>query len=246
MTDPADADPSLYHQAFSWRDTEAEAETMRALWAEFGRGPLCRVLDLACGSAPHARALDARGYRYLGLDLSAAMLSAADAPAAGLMRAEIAHPPLAPAAIDLALVMLGSLYLADDAALDAHLATMATLVRPGGGYLLDWCVLFDPVEQHRSEWMVDTPQGRVRASYRCRWHELERELIEERLIITQRGRLFEQRIVSLALTADRFARAVAQAPGWDLAGCWEDWDLERPIAYGTVGAERPLLWLRRV
>lgn len=246
MADRAYDHPELYEQAFAWRDYAAEAAVVRELWRRHGRGPLGTVLELASGSAPHAGPLTAAGCRYLALDLSMAMLRAARAGdrAPLALRADLGRPPLATGSVDLCMVLLGSLYLADEAELPRHLDAIADLVRPDGCYLLDWCVLFDAIERHEDDWTVDGSKGRAHVSYRCRWADESAGLIEERLVIRRRDTVVRESTVSWAITAERFLPAVEAHPAWELAGCWEDWNPYRPLVHGP-DADRPLVLLRR-
>ena len=238
--------PDLYDQAFAWRDYPAEVAVIRDLWGRQGRGPLHRVLELACGSAPHAPELVATGIDYLGIDLAPAMLAAARTrcPSAHLVRGDLTTPAIADHGIDLALVLLGSLYLDGPAALTGHLDAMALVVRPGGGYLLDWCVLYDEPELHADDWTVDGSAGRAHVRYRTTWHDRERGLVAERLTVRRRDLVASTTTVSWAITAPALATAVAAHPAWEQVGAWNDWDLDRPLPCAEV--VRPLVWLRRV
>lgn len=87
-----------------------------------------RVLDLGCGSAPLARALTGRC--YLGLDVSAAELSAARAAGAWpLLRARGSAIPLRGAAVDAVTCSMSLMIITP---LPRVLAEITRVVRPGG------------------------------------------------------------------------------------------------------------------
>jgi demethylmenaquinone methyltransferase/2-methoxy-6-polyprenyl-1,4-benzoquinol methylase len=100
------------------------------------------VLDLACGTGDLCRDLAARGYRPVGLDFSAGMLSAAtvDAP---LVRADGAALPVATASID---GVTCGFALRNFVELDAVFAECARVLRPGGRFAaLDATVPANPL-----------------------------------------------------------------------------------------------------
>jgi SAM-dependent methyltransferase len=101
-----------------------------------------RVLDLACGPGRHAAQLAARGARTVGLDLSLPLLARARQRTRGsvaLVRGDMRRLPFAPAVFDVVVNLFTSFgYFADDT---QHLAVVrgaATLLRPGGTFVLDY------------------------------------------------------------------------------------------------------------
>lgn len=96
-----------------------------------------RVLDLACGSGRHLRALGGRGLRLFGVDRDRGSLAAAAAaaPGAGLARADLRALPLA-AGFHAAYAWYASLLLFDEAGNAAALAEAARVLRPGGRLLV--------------------------------------------------------------------------------------------------------------
>lgn len=137
--------PDVYDLAFSFREYDAEAAFYDDCFGAFGDRPVRRVLDLACGPAPHLPAWHDRGVDYVGVDASDAMIDAAreravaagadpelhvgDAMAVGLDRP-----------VDAAYCALSSWYVADRTALRTHLRAVADVLAPGGVYLAEACV----------------------------------------------------------------------------------------------------------
>lgn len=105
--------------------------------------PPGRVLDAGCGTGRHLLPLAQMGYRMVGLDLSRAMLRAAQqalsesGSEATLMRADLRSLPFA-RCFDAALCLESPLaYLHDDAALSAALRSLHRTLKPGGRLIAD-------------------------------------------------------------------------------------------------------------
>ena len=90
-----------------------------------------RVLDACCGTGDLAVAAERAGARVVGLDFSAAMLARARRKSASVewVEGDLLALPFADAAFDAATVGFGVRNVAD---LDAGLAELARVVRPGG------------------------------------------------------------------------------------------------------------------
>jgi SAM-dependent methyltransferase len=90
-----------------------------------------RALDAACGTGRHARRLVERGHDVLGVDLTPEMLRRASAsvPRARFVEADLRRIPAADGQFDL--VVCG-LALAHVPELDAAVAELARVLRPGG------------------------------------------------------------------------------------------------------------------
>ena len=94
-----------------------------------------RALDLSCGTGSYALGLAERGFRVVGVDLSAPMLARARARAEGtgvalqLVRVDAAALPFRPRAFDLVTVILGIEFMAEPglALEEAH-----RVLEPGG------------------------------------------------------------------------------------------------------------------
>ena len=90
--------------------------------------PASVVLDLAAGTGDLCRDLQAAGHRPVGVDLSWGMLAAARTTAP-LVQADVTRLPVPDAGVDGATCGFALRNLAD---LDAFLADLARVVRPGG------------------------------------------------------------------------------------------------------------------
>src|SRR3989442_13919425 len=141
--------PESCDLAFAVADARREVDFFEAAIRRFSRIPVRRVFEIACGTAPYLAEWQHRGYRYCGLDLSPAMLDAARAKAAGLgiaadfvagdMR-DFDSATVGP--VDLAYVLLGSIYAGSNHEFLGHLDRVAAVLTPCGRYLLDSVVCF--------------------------------------------------------------------------------------------------------
>ncbi len=117
------------------------------------------IADLCCGAGRHLVRLLGRGYRVVGLDLSAMMLALAQQEASRralvvpLVRADARRLPFRDACLDVALNLFNSFgYCATDEENEQVLHETARVLKPGGQFLLEtrnpqYQILFAPVHQ---------------------------------------------------------------------------------------------------
>jgi len=67
----------LYDVTYAEKPYDAECDVLERVFREHGTRPIGEVLDLGCGTGSHAMHLSRRGYRLVGVDVSAAMLARA-------------------------------------------------------------------------------------------------------------------------------------------------------------------------
>ncbi len=251
------AHPRYYEIAFAFRDIAAEVDVMQALMQRHAGRPLQRVLDLACGPAPHLAELARRGHSYTGLDASAEMLAHARAKAeaagasAQFVQAAMADFEL-PAPVDFAFTALGSLYVASTAQLRSHFAAVARALAPGGLYLLDWCVQFEPQQLFKPDgerWQMQEGGITVDAQVEMVPTQPAEQLFEERLTLQVSDgaarHTLHSRATKRALYPQEFLQLLASQGVFDFAGWWNAWDLEQPIAAAAQPLFRPIALLRR-
>ena len=70
-------DADFYHQLYGNRNETEAAAFIDALLTELAPEPASIMLDLGCGKGRHSRHLAMKGFRVLGMDLSAASIRAA-------------------------------------------------------------------------------------------------------------------------------------------------------------------------
>ncbi|MBM3288780.1 MAG: class I SAM-dependent methyltransferase [Candidatus Hydrogenedentes bacterium] len=245
--------PDYYAVAFSYRDLAREVDVFEDCIRRFSHVPVSRVLEICCGHAPHLEELLGRGYRYVGIDRSAAMLERAEAKArayggdAEFVRADLADFAIgAPA--DFAFVALASLYVTDTCGLESHFDAMANALRPGGLYLLEWCVDFDPMVDVVDSWEVERGGVRVKASYWSRSVNRIEQVYEDtlHLDVDDRGKqlTIEDRSPRRRIFPQEFLAFVRDRTRFEFVGWWNDWDLDQPVT-GEHGVDRPIVAIRR-
>jgi SAM-dependent methyltransferase len=97
--------------------------------------PVGRALDACCGTGRHAAHLADLGWDVVGVDATHEMLEVAraKAPGARFEQGDVLDLPLADDAVDLAVCSLALTHVPD---LDAAIAELARVVRPGGTIVL--------------------------------------------------------------------------------------------------------------
>lgn len=137
-------------------ETEAEVEGLERL---LGLQRDWQLADLCCGAGRHVVRLIERGYRAVGLDLSAMMLSLARQEASRrglvvpLVRGDARELPFRDGCLDVALNLFNSFgYCATDEENEQVLRETARVLKPGGQFLLEtrnpqYQILFAPVRQ---------------------------------------------------------------------------------------------------
>lgn len=249
--------PRYYELAFSFRDIAAEVDVMVQCIARHARCPVRRVLELACGPSQHMLELARRGLAFTGLDLSAIMLEhgRAKAQAAGVdaqfVQADMTSFKL-DAPVEMAFVALGSLYVNSSATLGAHFDAVAAVLAPGGLYLLDWCVQFEPHKLFKpggESWDMQDGAIQVAASVEMVPTHPAEQLFEERLTLrvddagTQH--LLMSRNTKRAIYPQEFLALIGARSDFEFIGWWNQWDLAQPITADTRDIFRPIALLRR-
>ncbi len=199
-----------------------------------------RVLEIACGTAPHLAEWQRRGYRYCGLDLSPAMLDAARARAERLdiaadfvaadMR-DFAAADIGP--VDLAYVLLGSIYVGSNREFLRHLDRVAAVLAPGGLYLLDSVVWFEIWSEYRRRWVRHQGGVSVRMTYRAEPIDLVAQTYDEfiTLDVDDHGnrRKIESRVPTKIFFPQEFLCLVELSRWFEFVGWFNDFDLAAPV-----------------
>lgn len=248
--------PKYYEAAFSFRDYLAEVDFIEAISDRFLSPPMRSVLEIGCGHAPHAGEFISRDINYLGMDINPRMLEYARTKWIHLTEQfELFEADMvkfvSPAKVDLAFVMLGSLYLNNLDEMTSHFKSMATAIRPGGLYFLDWCVqLTDPLVRYRNSEVHQIVDGiKISSRFDIRLLDPIEQTYEEKwtVLIDDHGttRRFQMIKKNRAIFPQEFALFIKHQTEFELIGIWADWQLESsPPVDPNEG--RPFALLRRI
>ena len=232
--------PEYYDIAFAVADATREVDFVEAAIRRFSGIPVHRVFEIACGTAPYLAEWQRRGYRYCGLDLSPAMLDAARAKAAGLgiaadfvagdMR-DFARAAVGP--VDLAYVLLGSIYVGSNREFLRHLDRVADVLTPGGLYLLDSVVWFEILSNYRRRWERRRGGITVRMSYRVEIIDSIAQTYHEcvTLDVDDHGTVhkIEGRLPTKIFFPQEFLCLVEASRDFEFVGWFNDFDLDAPV-----------------
>ena len=232
--------PHYYDIAFAVADAAREVDFFEAAIGRFSQAPVRRVFEIACGTAPHLAEWQRRGYRYCGLDLSPAMLETARAKAVSLGIAadfvaadlrDFAAASVGP--VDLAYVLLGSLYLGSNRAFLAHLERVAEVLVPGGLYLLDSLVWFQIRSDYRRRWTRRQGGISVRTTYRAELIDAIAQTYNECLTleIDDHGtaRRIDSRVPTKVFFPQEFLCLVEMSRDFEFVGWFNDFSLAAPV-----------------
>lgn len=248
--------PAYYELAFSFRDLAAEVDVFETLIDRYAAIPVTAMLEVACGSAPHLRELMSRGYHYMGLDLCPTMLDYAR------LKAQAWTADIAPifitadlrdfrldTPVDFAFVLLGSLYVESTAELSSHFDAMAAALRPGGLYLMDWCIDCSPNAARHTAWEIEAEGVNVKALYQAYpLNAIEQTIAESiALVVEDHGTTvtLREQAVRREIYPQEFLMFCAQRRDFEFIGWWNDWDLRKPLD-GTEVMNRPISVVRRL
>ena len=248
--------PKYYEAAFSFRDYVAEVDFIEACAERYLDCPLSSVLEIGCGHAPHAGEFASRGIDYFGMDINPIMLEYARTKWIHLHnRFDLFEADMvkfdSPAKVDLAFVMLGSLYLNNLDEMTSHFESMAAAIRPGGLYFMDWCVqLTDPLTKYKQNEVHQVVDGiRITSRFDTRLINPIEQTYEEKwtILIDDHGttRRLEMIEKNRAIFPQEFALFIGLQTKFKLIGIWPDWHL------GSTGpadpdSGRPIALLRRI
>ncbi|MCB2230829.1 class I SAM-dependent methyltransferase [bacterium] len=248
--------PKYYEAAFSFRDIAAETAFIAHAIDRYSAVPVERVLEIACGPAPHAGELIRRGYAYTGMDINSTMLEYAGIawkhlkPEPTFFKANMVRFDSRFKA-DFVFVMLGSLYLNSIEEMQSHFDSVASALTPGGLYFLDCCIQFSDmmVPVHSNRVVTGDRDISIQSAFDIRLIDPARQIYEEiwRVDVDDNGKhhTFEMVEHNKAIYPQEFLLFINQHPAFDFVGWWEDWDFNRPITVGC-NPTRPLALIRRV
>ena len=246
--------PKYYEIAFSFRDMASEVDVLEQAIEQYSHIPVVTILELGSGPAPHLAELARRNYRYIGLDLSSAMLEYAQSKAdAANVPARFALADMTDfwldEQVDFAYLMLGSLAARNTDELVSHFDCVSRTLKKGGLYFLDWCVVFAPSKEHTDSWEMVEGQVRVKTTIQIKLIDPVEQIIEERftLEVEDEGakKVFRDTSLLRQIYPQEFLLFVAARNDFEFVGWWNNWDLTQPLN-STQKIGRPIAILRRI
>lgn len=231
--------PEYYDIAFAVKDAAREVDFFEAAIRAFARIPVRRVFEVACGTAPYLEEWHRRGYRYCGLDLSPAMLDAAREKArrlgidADFVAADLRRFDRGIGTVDLAYVLLGSLYVGSNREFLDHLDRVAEVLLPGGLYLLDSVVWFEVFHDYRRRWTRRRGGIAVTMTYRAELIDAIAQTYDEcvTLDVDDHGKphRIAGRVPTKIFFPQEFLCLVEHSRHFEFIGWFNDFDLAAPV-----------------
>jgi SAM-dependent methyltransferase len=247
--------PEYYEIAFSFRDIPQEVAFLHACIEGFSRYPTKRVLEIACGTAPHAGELAARGYHYIGLDINRNMLDHAAykwrhlSPRPRFLQANMVSFDC-DQKVDFAYVLLGSLYLNNVEEMTSHFDSVAQVLNPGGLYFLDWCIQFSNPLLHNDNnaYTIEQDGVEIESKFDIKLLDPACQMYEEvwTVNVNDHGRhqAFEMIERNKAILPGEFMKFLKSRPDFEFVGWWKDWNLQQPIVT-KADVNRQVVLIRR-
>lgn len=250
--------PRYYELAFAFRDIPYEVSVIERTIKQFAGCEVKNLLELACGPSQHMIELSRRGLRFQGLDINQAMIdySEEQAKRAGvdalfhnksMVDFRLEKP------VEYVFIALGDLYVRSTEELESHLCSVASVLRQGGLFLLDWCIQFDPAKMFKPEgdsWEMRNEDIQLQARVVMKPFDHLNQLFEEQLDIEVNDRGTSHSLAShsvkRAVYPQEFLSLIRNMGQFEFVGWWNNWDLEKPMTARTQDIFRPITLLRRL
>ena len=151
--------------------------------------------------------------------------------------------------VDFAFILLGSLYVSNTTELLCHFDAVSRGLKPGGLYLLDWCVQFALPAERTEAWEMSREDLTVRTTYQLRPVNPVEQMVEETITLEAEDAggpvvLREVRI-RREVYPQEFLLVMASRSDFEFVGWWNNWDLTQPLD-GTQPINRPIIVVRKV
>jgi len=245
--------PFYYEVAFGFRDISREVNFFEQCIKKFSKIKVKKVLDIGCGPSPYMLELAKRGYTYIGLDLSSAMLeySLEKAKKAGIKIGAI-HADMrnfkTKEKFDFVFCMLGSIAIESNRDFLSHLDSVAECLGSGGLYLIDASINFDWTGLGRERWTM-MKNG---LTMNVTWEEVPMSLVEQKIIDRIIVEVFEERKTTVFKTEkidkiifpQEFLELVEKNGKFEFLGWYNNFNLAELLEKAKK-MNRPMTLLRR-
>jgi SAM-dependent methyltransferase len=232
--------PKYYEIAFGFRDARKDVDFFEAAIAKFSKVEVRSVLELASGLSPYLTEWHRRGYKYFGLDLSEDMIATARqrAHSAGIplrvFRRDMNNFRLSRVKVDLAYVLLGSLYATSNRQLFSHFNSVARVLSRGGLYVMDGVIHARLLSKNRQRWTIRKDKITVTTTYSAEVIDHLAQTHYEHLVldINEGGkkRRIESRVLHKFFFPQEFLSLVECHEAFEFVTWCSDFDLKRAPA----------------
>jgi SAM-dependent methyltransferase len=248
--------PTYYEIAFAFRNIPEEVSVFEDCIERFSKIKVKKILELGCGPCSHMQEWNRRGIHYTGLDLNPEMIAFARKRAetlnsdATFYMGDMIRFSLSDK-VDFACVLLGSLFIKNEADLYDHFDAVATVLKPGGLYFWDWCVQFGKFEDSQSQWQTEKDGVGVTTNYTFKTLDPDQQTFIETIELSfdddsVRCQLQESHL-RRAIFPEELLRFLETRSDFEFIGWWNNWNLSHPITEQTEAARisRPIIVMRR-
>jgi hypothetical protein len=151
--------------------------------------------------------------------------------------------------VEFAFVALGSLYAQSTSDLVTHFRSVAAALKPGGLYLMDWCVSFSPVFPVTESWHAEHNGVDVHIEFQASLVDPVEQIVQDSVVLagTDAGTPFRVSSVDTKriMFPQEFLLLVKELTEFEFIGWWNNWDLSDPIP-STHPINRPIAVLRKL
>jgi SAM-dependent methyltransferase len=231
--------PEYYEIALAPDDPVRELDFFEAAISKFSKVRVNRVFELGAGTAPYLEEWHRRGYAYLGLDLSPEMLEFVRGKArrkgidATFVLGDMRDVDRGLGPIDLAYILVGSLYVRSNREFLDHLDRIADLLVPGGLYLLDSFVWFRILHDYKRSWIRQRGGVRVHTRYRAEMLDPVAQTYNEWLTfaVNDHGMeiIIEGRVPAKVFFPQEFLCLVELSGRFEFIGWYNDFSFTAPV-----------------
>ena len=247
--------PFYYEIAFSFRDISKEVDFFEQCIKKFSKIKVKKVIEIGCGPSPYMLDLSNRGYAYVGLDLSKAMLnySLEKARKAGIqirtVHADMRNFKMKEK-VDFAFCMLGSIAIESNRDLHSHLDSVSRCLRSGGLYLIDATIQFDWAKlTDQSNWTIMKNGLTVNVTWEGKPVNFVEQKINHKLSIQVIGdgktKFLKTESIDKIIFPQEFLELVEKNGRFKIMGWYNNFHLTEPLDKASeIG--RPVTLLRRI
>lgn len=244
-TDDVYAFPRYYAIGYQW-NTAGECDFVEACIKRWGKGRAKsrRILDLGCGAGRHLVEFAKRGYEGFGIDPKPEMVAFVQSEAERLkLSVRAAQGSLqafkAPGAFDAAICLMDTFrFLLTNKEIFAHLRQVASQLRDGGLYIMDfWVPLrWDRAANEIYQWEQERDEVRVRVLYLQYPESVDpvTQTFEDELVFQvndhgQEREIRGGRTRTRLILPQEFQALVAASGAFDYRGAFAEFHLDKPL-----------------